>query len=409
MKKYINILILLAIAGTVISCLLLVQHYLPGSEISSMTCGSGADNSCKALSLSGYSTIFNIPIASFGLMFYLFLLFTLAIALYAKEDYYDITTAILLPISVLAIIADIILFIILIVIQTFCTLCITTYIINILILIALYFLYKVIKENKGTGILEIIKGYASKLKTDSHVRAAVSSYLLFVLMLCFSTLSASYVLESKTKITRLSQTKINKYLYDFKNARPEYVETFQSKLVVGNPNAKLTITVFTDFLCSYCYKLYVIEDYLLKRYKDKIKFIYYNYPLDMSCNKNIKRTIYKNSCVASKAMFAASKLGIFEKYMKIHFSFYKHIKRNYTFNKAQDIFKKSGGQRIPEFKRLFNSNEIETMLKNDLELSKKNKVTATPTLFIAGKRISGIRPNEVFITIIDSELAKIEK
>ena len=202
---------------------------------------------------------------------------------------------------------------------------------------------------------------------------------------------------------------MKKYLEKYERTKPEDLKLHNTDLVAGNQEAKLTITIFNDFLCSYCYKLFKLEEHLLTKFKNKINFKYYNYPLDKQCNFNVRGSVYKNSCIASKAMLASSQLGIFEEYIKEHFKNYKKLKSEYSLEKALIILSNTGNDSMRnKFIQLIDSESISTMLQRDIKSAIKNKINATPTIFLANKRIRGIIPVEVFEIIIARELQKQE-
>ena len=88
MKKFIYLILALAIAGAVLSGILLLQHFYPEAKIGIISCGDGIINPCLSLSQSGYVTLFTIPVAAYGLLWYLLALFILLIADYAGGRYH---------------------------------------------------------------------------------------------------------------------------------------------------------------------------------------------------------------------------------------------------------------------------------------------------------------------------------
>ncbi len=410
MKKYLNIALVLAAIGLMVSCLLLIQHYNLNSGLTSFFCGEGSDNHCRVLSLSAYSTLFNIPVAAYGIFFFSFIIISLLISDIAGGDYYSIFLAVLLPVSAVSFVISIVLFIIILVLQIFCQLCIATHVANALLFITLIFYYINLKAKKNIKYTELIKKILRLGNTSHDARAAFASFIILQVLLMLSIFLTVGFFESKASGFRNTDNRIYEYLQDYYSTKPEIINLEPSKLITGNPDAELTITVFTDFLCFYCYKFHTVEEYLLSRFNNKIKFAYYNYPLDTNCNKSIKRTVYGNSCLASRAMFAASELGIFVPYMRKHFSLYKKIKSGYSQDIAVDVLVKAGyGSEKDKFIRLLNSGDVSNELIRDIGLSGINKVRATPTIFIANRRISGTRPEEVLEKIIIDEFKKKDK
>jgi protein-disulfide isomerase/uncharacterized membrane protein len=407
MKKLINFIFILSAAGAVLSGILLVQHYNPESNFGLLSCGDGIVNPCLAVSQSAFGTIFGIPLAAYGLFFYLFILFLGLIADFSSDKYLNIATVIILPITALAFAFDIILFGTLIYIGEFCRLCIATYIINILILGLSIAAFVNIKKTENTGFINIIKDFFSDNDESSNKKAAYSSFSILIFFLIFSVFSMNYILSLKSNNSVVSKEDIKNFTLGFYSARVEEIQFPESNLVIGNPNAPLTIYAFTDFLCSACYEFYKVEKYLLSKFKDKIKVVYYNFPLDKDCNEKMSRSVYPNSCSASKAMIQSAYTGKFPEYLIEHFKNYKSIHEKYNVEKAISLLPDSMDK--VKFQEGMKSHPVTDMLKSHIEFAEKIGISSTPTMFISGRRMSGVAPKEMMEIVIKKELEKAGK
>ena len=405
MRKFIYITLGLSIAGALLSGILTHQHFFGESKLSSFFCGSDISNPCQALSLTKYSVLWGIPVSVYGLFFYILITGILLVADYAKGRYYNACAALLLPASGLALLADIALFIILVSIKLFCTLCILTYVTNIFLFITILFWYMNIKKSNNLRLIEFYKDVINYFRKTSDSKAALSLFVLFAVFLAFSLLSASHIMQLKTTGIRFSYEKIKTYIDEYNAGPVEDIPFPESTMIAGNPEAKVKLIVFTDFLCSFCYQFSEVEEYLLAKYKDKIRIEYHSFPLDQACNNYIQRTVYNNSCIASAAMLASAQLGLFDRYVAIHFHNYKRIKAAYNKNVASMLLSTLGsGANIEKFNKLMNSDATSEMIKNDIYFAAQNKINSTPTVFIGNKRIVGARPKEVFEAIIGGML-----
>ncbi|MCU0847268.1 MAG: thioredoxin domain-containing protein [Spirochaetes bacterium] len=410
MKKYIYALIALSIAGAAVSGILFFQHYYPDSQLPVISCGDALENPCLALGQSRYSVIFGLPLAAYGLLFYLFTLFTVLIADYAEGELYGYAVAILLPLSALSLAADLALGIILIVISTFCPLCFATYIISILIFAALFMLCRI---EKGWGMADLagnLRGIISIGAGDHFKKAFISAFMLFAVLLAFAVFSASFNLRLKTEDMHASDAEVSSFIKDFYNYAVEKPDLPDSKMIIGNPDAPVTVTVFTDFLCSHCYELFKMEKFLLSKYRGRIKFVYYIYPLDKECNPGVSRTVYKNSCLASRAIIAASDKGLFREYLVAHFSAYEKYSRGYEKTDMMENYRLAAGKAglAPDesgFSALIDSETVSDRLFGGIAAGEKLKIRGTPAIFIAGRRLGGLVPREILEGIIDRELA----
>lgn len=411
MKAYRYLLMLLFAAGAIIASLLLIQHFYPESKVTSFACGGGLVNPCLALSQSRWSSLWGIPIAAYGLFFYLAGLFILLIADYAGERYLSHAIAVILPLTAVALLADIALAIILIVGRHFCALCVATYGLNIAVMAIAVLWYRRAAKDDGIRLATLYREMFSTRDASSDAKAFRGAFVLFMFMLAFSVFSTSSILKTKTEGTRPPVDRITGFLKNFYRGPVENITFPPTGLALGDPKAEITIIAFTDFLCSACHELYNLEKVLFSKYPGKIRMIYYNYPLDMGCNPNLTRTVYENSCVAARAMIAASEGGFLEPYVVRHFADYQTIKHGYSAKKASDLMaalndRTRRGMTEQAFLARMNAPETARRVEEHIKLAKELAVDATPTIFIAGRRIIGAPPIQILEGIIERELAQ---
>ncbi len=408
MKKYINSMLLLSVAGVLISGLLLYQHYFPDFEMGFLSCGKGFSNPCIAVGQSGYSMIFGLPVAAFGLLYFILITFLILIADYAQDKYYKVLCGFIFPLVLAGLISDVILGVLMIKIGEICSLCIMTYIINVFLFITIFFFAK--NFFNLTNIKESLIDFFKPADSDEKVSLSLS--ILFVFFLAFAIFTSANIIKMKSGINKTPDVQKSKLLSNFYSQKQENLEFPQSNLTIGKKDAKIKIYIFNDFLCSACYKLYQMEKFILAKYKNKIQIIYYHYPLDSTCNKYVDDSVYPNSCLASKSMYAAAEAGFFEDYFYVHFSNYNNYhdgfeKENILKNLAEveKQFRINASSK-QKFEMLLDSSSGKEQISGHIEFAEKIKIEATPTLFISGRKIVGVPPRELLEGIIDSELSK---
>lgn len=150
--------------------------------------------------------------------------------------------------------------------------------------------------------------------------------------------------------------------------------------VYGNMNSKVVIYEYGDFQCPGCGSAYPVIKQVTEKYKDKIGFVFRNFPLT---------TIHPNALAASSAAEAASLQG---KYWEMHDKLYE------SQNSWKDL---SGQTRTDYFKTLaaqvgvdtdkwtkdLDSEAIQKKVNFDQALGKKAGVSGTPSFFIGGKNV----------------------
>ena len=404
MKKYIMPMLILSVLGTVISCVLLYQHYFPDFELGFISCKSGLSNPCIAVGQSGYSSIFGIPVAAFGIIYFMLLTFLILVADYAKGKYYKIFCGIALHLVTAGLIVDVILGILMIKIGQLCELCAATYVINLAIFIVLIFF---IKNNFYMNeIKESLKSFF--IPKDSDGKAVLALSVIFVFSLSAAILAGSNLIKFKPGFAQSRD--VNKFLSNFYAHEGENIKFPESNLTIGRPDAKLKIYIFNDFLCSACRKLYEIEKYIVPKYEGKIELIYFHYPLDKSCNNDMEETIFTNSCLASKSMYASARAGFFEEYFYIHFANYDNYKDGFDIEHINNNLDQANAkfkikpEAIENFKSIMNNNKNIDQISKHIEAAKKLKIQSTPTIYISGRKLSGVPAKKLLESIIDKEL-----
>ncbi len=404
MKRFIYLLIGLSLCGAALSALMLAGHYFPALHGKIIACGGGLADPCFTVNQSEYAVFLGIPVAAYGLYFYLFVVFTLLIGDYAAGRYYYFCAGLLFPLIALALAADAVLGALLVYIGAMCTICVATYAINVLMLIVLLFWLREIRRRDSFGLRDIYRMMTTIGAADSDIRAVYSTFVVFSFLLLFTVFSTSTILQLKTGTMKLAPSQVRAHVNGIYSQAAETMALPESMLTLGPADAPVTMVVFSDFLCSACRELFVAERSLLARYPRSLRIAYYNFPLDKSCNAYAGKTRYAGSCWASKAFIASGGMGLFREYLPAHFSAYGGIAHHYSPEAAVAVASRLGD--AESFRNEMNSAATEDVLRRDMDLAQKYGVQATPTLFINGRRIEGVPPVEILYGVIDRELGK---
>lgn len=406
MNRYLNTIQILAAAGLALSAILLYQHYHPDMDMGIIACGKGFVNPCISVGQSKYSVLFGVPVAALGLIFYIFITFMLLVADYTKEKYYAIICGMILPLVIAGVAADVVFAVLMVKVGSICNLCAATYAVNIAILVLLILMIK-----NHLSLNEISASIKDVLMPENPDQKAVLALLvLFIFFLAFSVISGAGILRLRAGQNRPSEQAVTRELASFYKNAAVTIEFPRSSMTAGSSNPKLKIYVFTDFLCSACYKFYNTEKYILAKYGDRVQFVYYHYPLDSTCNKYFDDSLYPESCTASRSMYAAAKAGFFEEYFFTHFHDYKQIRENYDEKTARDLAAKTSARfriedlKLKAFTELFDSSNFPDEILNNIEFAEKMKIGGTPTIYISGRELNGVPHQDVLEAIILSEL-----
>ena len=391
----------LAALGSLLSGLLVFLHYYPDLSQTYLCNGTFFGN-CNAVNQSAYANFFGYPIAAYGLLFYLVIWCTTLVADYAQGSYRIVSLMLLFPLIALSLLTDLGLALLLIKIRLFCFLCFLTYVINVSLLVVFFFWLKSLVKRDGISVGSFKALLRSQWQSPKG-KAASFLHVLFVAFLGFAVFSTTYILKMKTVSSGLPQAQIESMLQRLYSEKVESIDIPASALIMGSPNARVRIIAFTDFLCPPCQRLFEIDRKLRLEFKGEVSVAYYNYPLDSSCNPYVNETSHPYSCVVSKAVIAAAYLNVLDSYLNKLFE---------VSNESIDDFSKYTALKISDglsdtldFAKTMDLAATVATLRRDIDIAEKLKISATPTLFVDGRRIDGLPPQEFMEAAIRRELA----
>ncbi len=162
--------------------------------------------------------------------------------------------------------------------------------------------------------------------------------------------------------------------------------------VMGPAKAPVTIVEFSDYQCPYCSRAEATVQDVLKKYGDKVRLVYRDYPLQFHPNSNI----------AAQASECAKEQG---KFWEMHNAMFA----NQAKLAQPDLLETAGGISgidKDKFKTCLGSGKYTTEVQKDFDDGQKYGVTGTPTFFINGIPMVGARDVNSFAEIIDSELER---
>ena len=157
----------------------------------------------------------------------------------------------------------------------------------------------------------------------------------------------------------------------------------------GPSDAPVTLTLFTDFECSYCARLAPVLDQVHKRYPEKVRIVFKNFPLRM----------HRFAVPAALAGLAADDQGQF-------WPFHDRLFENYNQLNAQKIeaIREELGLDAERFRARMNDPALKDLIRRDLEEGNAAGVRGTPTVFINGKKIRSRLTLDGFREAIDAAL-----
>ncbi len=161
--------------------------------------------------------------------------------------------------------------------------------------------------------------------------------------------------------------------------------------VKGPEKAPIIIVEFSDYQCPYCGRAEATVGEVLKKYGDKIRLVYRDYPL----------SFHQNAQTAAEASECAEEQG---KFWEMHSAMFAN-QAKLTVN---DLVETAGGLGVnkDKFKACLDSGKYKAEVQKDFEDGQKYGVSGTPTFFINGIPMVGAKGVDSFVEIIDAELER---
>jgi predicted DsbA family dithiol-disulfide isomerase len=163
----------------------------------------------------------------------------------------------------------------------------------------------------------------------------------------------------------------------------------------GPANAPVTIAEFSDFECPFCSGLLPTLKALEENYKDKIRIVYRQFPLN-----NIHPLAQK----AAEASLCAHDQG---KFWQLHDAMFADQKRL----TVDDLKSKAAAlsMNAETFATCLDSGKHAAAVRESIVEGSKAGVDGTPALFINGRFLAGNQPYGEIEKVIEDELARVTK
>jgi protein-disulfide isomerase/uncharacterized membrane protein len=388
-----------SLIAALVSFYLLYIHYnaVAADSLLYKLCSVSSTINCNKVNLSASSELLGIPLAAYGLFFYVFIISGIIISKgIDRETFTKGMTLILLCLSALSVLMIVPLAIIsFVVIEASCVYCIVTWVCSI----AIFILFIRQKKNSGLKIISSARAFISEYSVSwqAGLLAFVTAALaVSILMTIFSYKSDNEKLRA-THSSKVEEEVVTQFL----STLPINIDTKNLPVFLGKPDAKVAIVEYINFDCFACRKSFPVMHEISKKYPNSVKIYLKNYPIDAMCNPNVKEKRNGLSCMSSLIS-----IGLRGK--KNYPAFINGLMSSERLD-PQNIFNtvKSVGLDNNEADKYVKDQAIIKKLLDEIDDAKKFGISATPTYIINGKVLkAGYMPVHLLERIIDMELAK---
>jgi len=160
---------------------------------------------------------------------------------------------------------------------------------------------------------------------------------------------------------------------------------------MGPEDAPVTIVEFSDYQCPYCKRAEPVIKQVLERYPEQVRFVYRHFPLDR---------IHPQARPAAEAAACADEQGLFWEFHEQLFA--PDAKFDDT---ALEAYAVEAGVDMDGFRSCLGERRTQALVEGDLQAGRSAGVSGTPAFFVNGIRLTGARPFDEFVELIEQELA----
>lgn len=387
------LIILLCIIGLGLSIELCIVFYNANFSVNPVKsiCAINDMFDCDVVAKTSYSQFLGVPLALWGVLFYIFVLFLSLVDKLQNIKFLGFLKVFKNPLSYIFCISLFSFCISMILgcisifkINSICIFCFMTYFIDLLIAVTAKdwhnnFLYEF--KNSIFDFLEAIK-----------VRRYAFWFILLVLLF-----ASILVYTSVTNVLSPQIIKKQRLLNEYK----KYQNIFNNN-EMGRQDAEIVIDEFIDFNCGGCFIANLYLHRIVSEF-DNVKVIQHNVPLDITCNPNMKHEGHKNSCLKAKYVLAAGEQNKYWQMSDILFLENPETEKDILEQARLFDFD------VKKLKQDANSTEIANKIKESINYAAERDITGTPTLCIGIKKILGVGSYPDFKQMVIEQGGKLKQ
>ena len=385
-----KLLLAFAILGLAAATMSSYVHYRLLTDPSYTSfCDVSSTMNCTQAYLSRYGTLWGVPVALAGVLYFVVILLFVMVDLRGKPQARESATGYIFLLSIVGLGAVMYLaWASFFQLHSVCLFCATTYVAVIAIFIM------------SGGALKIpVSTLPLRAVGDAGTLARSPVALLVTLLLVGGVAAAIGWFPRESAAVAAEQT--IPPLTDEQRAALEKWWTVQKKIDLPIPNdgAKVLIVKFSDYMCPACRQTYEWYKPVLGKYLagGQVRYVVKHYPLEAECNPSAPNNHYA-SCEAAAAVVMARSKGTSEKLEQWIFSNQLTLTPESVKRAAKDI----GG--IEDFDAQYQTALQE--VKADASLGATLKIGHTPTFYINGRELTGntLTPPQYFDYLIELAL-----
>ncbi len=382
-------LLILSLLGLSLCLYLTYLHLglLRGEVLGGLACGGSGLFNCHAVTASRWGSVLGIPLSLWGLLGYAAAV-QLALFAWLSPEWRTSALLLLAGFGALWVSIDAGLAVVMAVqIRHLCPLCLLTYAVNLILLVgakqALSLPWSQVWQRLPQAWASL---WPSSQRPYSIVfwtttAGAALAILAFHAAILFVTHSDPALLRSQ--------------LRDFVAQQPPGVPDVTGDPARGPDGGGLQVVEFSDFLCPVCRRASKFNEILLTNHRREMRFVFKQFPLDMTCNATINHTVHPGACAVAAASECVHRQGKFWPFHDVVFQ----DEGTYEVSRLAEDAAGLGLDRA-QFDACMSSGQGMAAVQRDITEGQRLGVISTPTYFINGYRFSGLLPPHIFEEIV---------
>lgn len=443
----------LCLAGAAVAGVLLLQHHGEPRAVSAVNqaCGDGQTSGCEDVARSAWSSFAGLPVAAYGLAFYLSLALLLALALAVPAERSAPLAALALGALALSLLVDLALLgVQAFAIRSYCALCLLTYVLSAAALFALLPARAAVRAAGGPAVgpetRVALVGWALGTVAVAAAVLAANGALLARAALRQATLLGAPATDAApppsipaalpadasdgqtppaetsavpagadpdAKAWRDRAEKLQATLDDPQKLEAYFAEKAQREFEASVPvsidtggippkgpaDAPVKVVEFSDFLCPFCRNLGLALSQFVPQAGGRVGVYFMNYPLDNACNPKLPRATHPGACHLALGAVCARNQGKFDAY---HDRVFQSELRN---PQPADVVRIAGeaGLNAAAMEGCLGDPQTRRTLEAEIAEGNRLDINATPTVFVNGRKLP--RLND-FVAVVDKEARK---
>jgi uncharacterized membrane protein/protein-disulfide isomerase len=375
-----------------------VHYYLLRDPTYLSFCDISATMSCTQVYSSPYGSMFGMPVAVYGAIWFAFALLLTMAGLWGPPSVQESVPGYLFAGSTLAL--SMILYLgyaSFVLLKLVCVLCVITY-------AAVITLFLVSGAAGSVPMTSLPRRASQDLKT------LVSSPLALALALLFiggaaTTLAFFPTTGGASEALTASAASAGTAAAD-QDQRSEFERWYAAQprmsLVVPTEGAKVLVIKFNDYQCPPCRQSFMEYKNIWSKWEasnpGEVKLVLKDFPLDSECNNNVTQSLHPAGCEAAAAARLARERNRLNQFEDWVFTNQPTLTPEAVQRAAKDV-----GD-VPNFEARYQA--VLEQVKADIAYGRTLGVRSTPTFFINGVKIEGALPAVYFDQAIAHELAR---